>query len=230
MTGPPRPPGAGLLRLYPKTWRARYEAEVLAVLEQAQLGRRARLDLVRGAFDARLHAGSRLPAAAALLSGATWTIAGVAVVGQPTPPDWPGYLIDILPLTIVAVVAGLFAIIGCWGRRSDGGGRLGAAGALLAFAGHVGWTLALAATLAGTGPSLLVAACQAIALTGCVLVALVLVRSEDLPIGAAILLASAAMFFGWPAAWLGFGLAWTIVGVLLLARPEPSAPPSPGLA
>lgn len=230
MTRHGRPAGAGLLRLYPRAWRDRYEAEVLAVLEQAHLGRRARLDLARGALDARLHAASRLPAAAALLSGALWTIAGVVVVGQPAPPDWPGYLIDILPLTIVAVVAGLFAIIGCWARQSDGGGRVGAAGALLALAGHIGWALALVAALAQGGASLLIIACQAVALTGCVLVGLVLVRSEDLPIGAAILLASAVMFFGWPAAWLGFGLAWTIVGVLLLARPEPSAPRSPGFA
>lgn len=230
MTRHGRPAGAGLLRLYPRAWRDRYEAEVLAVLEQAHLGRRARLDLARGAIDARLHAASRLPAAAALLSGALWTIAGVVVVGQPAPPDWPGYLIDILPLTIVAVVAGLFAIIGCWARQSDGGGRVGAAGALLALAGHIGWALALGAALAQGGASLLIITCQAVALTGCVLVGLVLVRSEDLPIGAAILLASAVMFFGWPAAWLGFGLAWTIVGVLLLARPEPSAPRSPGFA
>jgi hypothetical protein len=230
VTGRGRPAGAGLLRLYPGAWRERYEAEVLALLEQARLGRRARLDLVRGALDARLHTPSRVPAVAALLSGAMWTIAGVAVVGQPAPPDWPGYFIDILPLTIVAVVAGLVAIIGCWARRSDGGGRLGVVGALIAVAGHVGWALALLATLVQAGSSLLIVACQAAALTGCVLVGLVLVRSEDLPIGAAILLASAIMFFGWPAAWLGFGLAWTIVGVLLLVRPEPSAPPSPGYA
>jgi hypothetical protein len=230
VTGPPRPAGAGLLRLYPGAWRERYEAEVLALLEQAHLGWRARLDLARGALDARLHAPSRAPAVAAFLSGAMWTIAGVAVVGQPAPPDWPGYFIDVIPLTIVAVVAGLVAIIGCWARRSDGGGRLGAVGALIALAGHVGWAVALAATLVQTGSSLLIVACQAVALTGCVLVGLLLVRSEDLPIGAAILLASAVMFFGWPAAWLGFGLAWTMVGVLLLARPEPSAPPSPGFA
>ncbi len=229
MTRRGRPAGAGLLRLYPRAWRDRYEAEVLAVLEEAHLGRRARLDLARGALDARLHAASRWPAAAALLSGGLWTIAGVVVVGQPAPPDWPGYLIDILPLTIVAVVTGLVAIIGCWARQSDRGGRLGAAGAVLAVVGHVGWALALLAALAQTGSSLIIVGCQAVALTGCVLVGLLLVRSEDLPIGAAIL-ASAAMFFGWPAAWLGFGLAWTIVGVLLLARPEPSVPRSPGFA
>ena len=159
-----------------------------------------------------------------------WTIAGVAVVGQPVPPDWPGYLVDILPLTIVAVVAGLIAVIGCWARRSDVGGRLGAVGALLALIGHLGWALALAAVMAGTGSGLLVVACQAIALTGCVVIGLLLVRTEDLPIGAAILLASAIMFFGWPAAWLSFGLAWTIVGLLLVTRPEPTAPPSPGFA
>jgi hypothetical protein len=230
VTRPNRPAGAGLLRLYPRAWRDRYEAEVLAVLEQAHLGPRARLDLARGALDARLHSASRLPAAAALLSGALWTIAGVAVVGQPAPPDWPGYLIDVLPLTVVAVAAGLVAIIGCWARQSDGGGRLGAAGALFALAGHVGWAVGLVAALAQAGSNLLIVACQAVALTGCVLVGLLLVRSEDLPIGAAILLASGAMFFGWPAAWLGFGLAWTIVGALLLARPEPSAPRSPGFA
>jgi len=200
------------------------------VLEQAQIGRRAWLDLARGALDARLHSSSRWPAAAALMSGAMWTIAGVAVVGQPVPPDWPGYLVDILPLTLVAVVAGLIAVIGCWARQSDVGGRLGAVGALLALTGHVGWAVALAAVMAGTGSGLLVVACQAIALSGCVLIGLVLVQTQDLPIGAAILLASAIMFFGWPAAWLGFGLAWTIVGVLLVARPEPTAPPSPGFA
>ena len=226
--GPPA--GAGVLRLYPRAWRDRYEAEVLAVLEQAHLGRRAWLDLVRGALDARLHAASRLPAGAALLCGGLWTIAGVVVVAQPAPPDWPGYLIDILPLAIVAVVAGLVAVIGCWARQSDGGGRLGAVGVLLALAGQIGWALSLVAALVQAGSGLLIVAFQAIALTGGVLVGLVLIRSEDLPIGAAILLASAIMFFGWPAAWLGFGLAWTIVGVLLLARPEPSAPRSPGLA
>jgi hypothetical protein len=230
MTGQRRPAGAGLLRLYPRAWRARYEAEVLAVLEQADLGLRARLDLGRGALDARLHAESRLPAAAALLSGGMWTIAGVAVVGQPVPPDWPGYLIDILPLTIVAVVAGLVAIVACWARRSDDGGRLGTAGALLALAGHVGWAVSLAAILAqaGSGPATVVF--QTIALVGCLLVGLVLVRTEDLPIGAAILLASATMLFGWPVAWLTFGLAWTLVGVLLLGRPEPTAPSAPRFA
>ena len=230
MTRHGRPAGAGVLRLYPRAWRERYEAEVLAVLEQAHLGRRAQLDLVRGALDARLHAGSHLPAAAALLSGGLWTIAGVAVVGQPVPPDWPGYLVDVLPLTMAAVLAGLVAIVGCWARASDAGGRLGTAGVLLALGGHVAWAASLVAAMARLGYGAITMASQAAALVGCLLVGLVMVRTRDLPIGAAILLSSALMLFGWPMAWLAFGLAWTVVGMLLLARPEPAAPSSPRFA
>jgi hypothetical protein len=226
VTGEPRPAGAGLLRLYPRAWRARYEAEVLAILELVDLGARGRLDLVRGALDARLHAASRLPAVAALVSGGMWTVAGVAVVGQPVPPDWPGYLVEILPLTIVAVVAGLVGIIGCWARSSDSGGRLGTVGALLALTGHVGWAVSLGAAAAQAGSGVAIVACQAMALVGCLLVGLVLVRTDDLPIGGAIVLASAVMLFGWPVAWLAFGLAWTVVGVWLLTHPEPAVPTS----
>ena len=229
MTGR-RSPGAGLLRLYPGAWRDRYEAEVLAVLDQLELGPRARLDLLRGALDARLHTGSRLPAVAALVSGAMWTVAGVTVVGQPVPPDWPGYLVDILPLTVVAVGAGLVGIVGCWARRSDGSGRLGALGALVAIAGHLGWALALAAAAAHAAEGPATVAFQAVALAGCLLVGLVLIRTDDLAIGAAIVLASAVMLFGWPIAWLVFGLAWTFVGVVLLVRPEPNAPSAPRFA
>lgn len=228
MTGPRRPAGAGLLRLYPASWRARYEAEVLAVLEQADLGPRARLDLARGAVDARLHAQSRWPAAAALLAGGAWTIAGIAVVGQPAPPDWPGYLVDVLPLAVVAVVAGLIAVVGCWARRSDVGGRLGTIGALIAVAGHIAWAVTLVAAIAQVGYGAGTMVAQATALVGCILVGLMLTRTADLPIGAAILLASAVMLFGWPIAWPMFGLAWTLVGVLLLARPQSTTPPSPG--
>lgn len=226
MTDRRGPAAAALLRLYPRAWRARYEAEVLAVLADMNVDGRARVDLVRGAVDAHLHAGSRLPAAAALLSGGTWTVAGVAVVGQPVPPDWPGYLIDILPLTIVAVAAGLVGVVGCWARRSDSAGRLGTLGALFALAGHVGWAFLLAATLVQAGSPQATVVCQAIALAGCLLIGLVLVRTDDVPIGAVILMATAVMLFGWPGAWLAFGLAWTVVGVLLFARPEPLTPTS----
>jgi hypothetical protein len=44
-----------LLRLYPRAWRARYEEEVLALLDQHRLSMRSRIDLLRGALDAQLH-------------------------------------------------------------------------------------------------------------------------------------------------------------------------------
>ena len=63
-----------------------------------------------------------LAAPAALVCGGLWTIAGVIVIGQPTPPDWPGYVVDILPLTVAAVVFGLIALVGCWARQRDAPG------------------------------------------------------------------------------------------------------------
>jgi hypothetical protein len=222
VTAPPRPPGARLLRLYPRSWRARYEDEVLALLEQAHLGRRARVDLARGALDARVHAESRWPIAAALLSGGLWTVGGVMVLAQPAPPDWPGYLVEVLPLAFVAVLAGFVAIVGCWARQSDLVGRLGAVGVVLAIVGDLVWATSLAAAATGLGYGAVTMAGQATSLAGSLAVGLTLTRTDDLPIGAAIALSSALMLLGWPAAWLAFGLAWTFVGVALLARPGAS--------
>src|SRR5262245_17448895 len=41
-----------LLRLYPRAWRERYEAEMMALLEEHDVTLATRLDLLRGAFDA----------------------------------------------------------------------------------------------------------------------------------------------------------------------------------
>ena len=46
---------SALMRLYPRAWRDRYETEFLGVLEARPPSRRDRLDIVRGAVDARLH-------------------------------------------------------------------------------------------------------------------------------------------------------------------------------
>lgn len=44
-----------LIRLYPKAWRDRYEAELAAFLERRRATLGEAFDLVRGAIDARLH-------------------------------------------------------------------------------------------------------------------------------------------------------------------------------
>ena len=77
-----------LVRLYPRAWRDRYEAEVIDLLDQRRPSFRDALDLVVGAVDAHLHpqVGSavipwtwRLPGLAVLAAGATWIAATVAV-------------------------------------------------------------------------------------------------------------------------------------------------------
>ncbi|CAA9548064.1 MAG: hypothetical protein AVDCRST_MAG88-559, partial [uncultured Thermomicrobiales bacterium] len=45
----------GLLRLYPRDWRRRYEAEVAALLEEQRASPTVILDLLRGALDAYLQ-------------------------------------------------------------------------------------------------------------------------------------------------------------------------------
>ena len=226
--GPPSPPpgsrrpaGAGLLRLYPTSWRERYEPEMLSVLEELRLGPRGRFDLTRGAIDAQLHTPTRVPAVAALLAGGLWTVAGAGIVAQPTPPDWPGYLVEALPLAIVAVAAGGLATVGCWAIRSDDTGRAGTLAAVLALAGHVVWAIALAAALTGFGYGPQTALAQDLAAIGSLIVGIGLVRAGEGPLGGLLTLGAAVMVFGWPVAWLGFGLAWTLIGVLLLARPDP---------
>lgn len=44
-----------LLRLYPRIWRARYEEELLAVLESCPLSFPDTIDMFLGAIDAHLH-------------------------------------------------------------------------------------------------------------------------------------------------------------------------------
>ena len=104
------------LRLYPARWRARYGDEVAALLEDRPPSRRDRVDLARGAVDAWLHppTPSLVPAAAALVGGGLWTMLATIVVLQPVPADWPGYVLEIIPLAVVV-------------RRLSRGGRPGPA-------------------------------------------------------------------------------------------------------
>jgi hypothetical protein len=211
-----RRPGAGLLRLYPRAWRVRYEVEVAAMLELIDVTWRERLDLARGAMDAQLHA-SRVPAAAAFVAGGLWTIIGAAVVGQPVSPDWPGHLLETLPLAIGAVAAGAVAAIGCWARRSDRLGRRGVLVVSVAVLAHVLWAAALVGALVGVDYGASTAFAQDIGALGVLLLGLVVLRSGDERIGALLVIAPTVLLFGWPVAWLAYGLAWTIVAMLLLA-------------
>lgn len=213
-----RPTAAGLLRLYPGWWRQRYGAEMEAMLEDLRPGRRARFDLVRGALDARLHGPTRVPGVAAILAGGLWTVAGAGIVAQAAPPDWPGYQLDALPLAMGAVVAGAVATVGCWALGSDAAGRPGTAAVLLSLVGHVAWFAALIVAATGGPYGAETAVTQALGVLGTILVGLILLRGPAVPIGALLVLGATPMLFGAAVAWLILGLAWTLVGTLLLAR------------
>jgi hypothetical protein len=219
-----RPPGSGLLWLYPRAWRDRYESEVVAMLELARIGRRERVDLIRGAVDARLHTPSRVPAVAAVVAGGLWTFLGAGIVAQPVPPDWPGYLLETLPFAVAAVGVGTLAVVGCWARRSDPAGRRGAivvGGALVAQAA---WAVALLLGFIGIADPAAIALAQAVGALGVLAVGLVLLAAGDVVIGGLLVLAPNLLLFGWPMAWLGYGLAWTVVGFVLLAASTDDEP------
>lgn len=206
--------------LYPPAWRDRYGDEMAALIDVAPLRLRDRVDLVRGALDAWLHppAPSRVPAVAALVGGGLWTVAAAAVVFQPAPPDWPGYIVEIVGLALLAAGFLLVATLGCALRAGDRGGRAMSVAVALTIAGYIAWIGALAATAAGVldGPSL--AAAQTIAMLGSTLVGAVLVRAGDEAIGFLVLIGPVAMLIPWTVSWLVLGASWTAVGCVLGAE------------
>jgi hypothetical protein len=198
-----------------------------ALIELAPLHRRDRVDLVRGALDAWLHpaAPSRVPAVAALLGGGAWTVAAAAVVFQPTPPDWPGYLAEIILLALLAAALLLVATLGCALRARGGGRAVGVAFGLSAV-GYLAWMAALVVTAVGLigGPPL--AATQTLAMIGTILVGAALVRAGDDGIGVLIVTGAVAMLIPWTVTWLVFGATWTAVGIILVM--EHSGKPGDG--
>lgn len=86
-----------LTRLYPPAWRARYEAELLILLEERPAKLPDRFDLIRGALDARLHPqvvhhsaepdsgpdGLLGVGALAIIGGGLWVLAALGFYGAP---------------------------------------------------------------------------------------------------------------------------------------------------
>jgi hypothetical protein len=216
----PRVPGAWLLRLYPRAWRQRYEIEMLAVLEARPLTLRARVDLLRGALDAHLHpaAPPSLGLVAPVVAGVVWIAAGGATLAEPTPPDWPGYLLWTLPLGLLGAVAGL-RIVAVVGLRSGMRAPAASSAALvLALVGHLVWIVVLAAALAGGPYGAITGAAQSIAAVGTVAVGLVRWRAADHPVAEVVLVAGGAVLVPTPAVWIVAGAAWLVTAAV--ARPS----------
>jgi hypothetical protein len=206
-----------LLRLYPGAWRDRYGEEMSALLEQRQVDRHDRFDLVRGALDAWLHppVPSRIPIVAALAGGGLWTVTATAVLAQPVPPDWPGYLLEIVPLAFVGAICLFVAVAACLLRIGELGRRRFVLVTALVAVGYLAWISALGATMLGAIGGPVLAAGQAVAMIATVVVGLGLVRGRDEPTGFLLIAAPVAMLVPWTGTWLAFGLAWTAIGIVL---------------
>lgn len=186
-----------------------------AVLEYRALDWRTRLDLVRGASDAHLHPieAPSTPVVAAVIAGVAWIIAGFAAATQPLPPDWPGFLVETLPIGLVGAVMGVRVLLAV-GRRSGLGGPRGTGHALaFAIVGHIALILSLVVALLGGTYGAITGAALSIAGIGTVLVGLIRARADDHPVAEAVLIAGAAMLIPWPLAWPLAGAAWIALAI-----------------
>lgn len=115
-----------LTALYPRAWRDRYEDEFLLLMAERPDSQRDRVDIVRGAVDARLHpqlkpsnpgeperlSSAQLDAMLAVLAGALWVATGFAFLGSSVNPEL-GYKESTVALMLGitgAFVAGLAAL------------------------------------------------------------------------------------------------------------------------
>jgi hypothetical protein len=206
-----------LLRLYPRAWRTRYGTEMAALLEERRPDRRERLDLIRGALDAWVHppVPSLAPMVAALIGGGLWTVVATAVLVQPAPPDWPGYLAEVIPLALAAAVCLLVAATACVLRAGEARGRATGLATGLVLVGYLAWIVMLGATHLGVVGGAALAAAQALAMVGTIAVGLILIRARDEPIGFLLIAAPVAMLVPWNVTWLAFGAAWTAIGIVM---------------
>lgn len=221
-----------LLKIYPRAWRARYGDDMSSLLDERPLTVRGRLDLLAGAFDAWLHPAipSILPIAAALLGGGLWTVSAVAILAQPVPLDWPGYLVDVLPLATAAAVCLFVAAMGCALRAGEVRNRALRVAAGLLILGHLAWIAMLGGAFAGWvgGPPL--GASQAAAMLGTIAIGLVLARDRIEPIGLLLLTAPIALLVPWTFAWPAYGAAWTTIGLALWLDRRARVGPAPTAA
>ncbi len=103
-----------LMRLYPASWRERYEAEFIGTLEERPVGLAGSVDIVRGAIDAHLHpeliGGAphiwthRLPGLMATAAGLVWSWFYLRIVVA-APEEW-GYGVLIAMLLMLLAVMG----------------------------------------------------------------------------------------------------------------------------
>jgi hypothetical protein len=187
-----------------------------ALLATRPPDRRARIDLLRGAFDAHLRGAGPRPAGgavAALVAGAAWTVVGVASVAGPTPPDWPGYLLDTVPVAIVGVAAVLVASLGVARLAWASNGPSLELAVIATLVGHVAWAAALVVVVIGGPYGAVTAIAQSAAAVATIGLGLVLFRARAHPVAEAVVATGGVLLVPTPVAWLVVGALWTGIGL-----------------
>jgi hypothetical protein len=226
-----------LVRLYPRLWRDRYEAEILDLLEQRPPSVRDAIDLVRGALDAHLHPQAerasmpwthRLPGLAVLATGLLW-LAAVATVRDPAGMDADRFL-GLAAMTVLLGLPGDYLMP--FGRRIAAALGIGVLGlvmfstpwtlGIVIFLGVVslvlGGTLTMAAIRAGIGATTRWRLLIGTVVAPLVVVAVISMGLIDEATG------RLAVLVGLP-----YGIAWILIGVRLIVRGSPTIidPPTP---
>jgi hypothetical protein len=228
-----------LIRLYPASWRARYGDEFVELLQARPPSRRDRLDIVRGAIDARIHpqllqelpprvarGADQLLALAAVTVGALLTLwAGIIVVAEPRWGVGSTGHDDLIAASFAAgFIGGLIAmavLVGIAYRYGTELGMTATSGALIAACGFLlifGQAGALGMVVLPVGTLMLGSG---------------LVRVIPWPIATLLVGATAAMtaaMFGfvgsegqqvlWLSLGLGYGPAWVLLGIFLRRGPR----------
>ena len=151
-----------LLRLYPRSWRDRYGAELQSLFEARPPRLADRLDLIRGAFDAHRHpelvADPRTPShrlsegdvvvtrrlgVAGIAGAAAWAVTWFVVSTSPLVHDPGGSYRDGSGALPILLLAGVLLVAALCGQlvMLPRSARLARAGAVIAIPGILLWTL-----------------------------------------------------------------------------------------
>jgi hypothetical protein len=237
------------VRFYPKSWRARYGVEFAELLAARPPTLRDRLDIIRGALDARIQpqvldlpvrrevtAGDRVLAAASVLAGglfSTW--AGIIVSLSPRWGEAGTVGNDLLALSygagLLGAVIAIAVLLGVIRRHIADLRAPGAIGAMMAAGGFLAMTV---------GPDSSTAAVLLIVF-GTLVMSPGLARAVGRPVtafvvGSTVFLGSAMFGFvgsaGQELLWLwmlaGYGPGWMLLGVSLRRGPRVAPPPLVG--
>ena len=111
------------------------------------------------------------------------------VASQPVQPDWPGYLMEVVPFAIVAAIFLLIAVTGIALRAADAHARSTGLAIVAAIVSYGAWIVAMAGAVAGVPDPGVLWATQTVAMVVTAGVGL-LVRSADERLGTLVMLAA----------------------------------------